>query len=80
MKIFLFTALCLLAIASIGKKIFNSAKRNLYKDHTAWSAKELKIKRNPSLTVNNNDNNNYLKIIADESKIYLEEQSEKEID
>ncbi len=40
----------------------------------AWSGKDIKIKYNSSKETSKG-NENYLKIIADESKIYLEDQS-----
>ena len=78
MLIFTLVSITILAIFLILKKVFQSAKRNLYKDQAAWSGKEINIKhiktkeRSASKT-----NKNYLKIIADESKFYLEDQSEQ---
>ena len=79
MKIFLLLFLIALAILFIGKNFFSSAKRNLFKDQAAWSGKDLKIKHRKSKDVKNIEkNNNYLKLIADESQIYLNDQSMKE--
>ena len=62
----------------ISRNIFYTAKRNLFKDQAAWSAKDINIKHNASKEISDSKrNNNYLNIIADESKIYLEDQ-EKE--
>ena len=45
----------------------------------AWSGKDIKINRkdinSDNRTSSNNIKNNYLKVIADESKIFLDEQS-----
>ena len=80
MKIFLL--LCILAITSslIGKKIFYTAKRNLFKDQEAWSGKDIKIRHSKSKkdTSELKRSNNFLEIIADESKIYLEDQTKKD--
>tara|TARA_B100001250_G_C19449912_1_gene635528 strand:- start:35 stop:274 length:240 start_codon:yes stop_codon:yes gene_type:complete len=79
MQIFLLLSLIFLAIFFIVKKIFYSAKRNLFKDQAAWSGKDIKIKYNQSKdSLESERNDNYLKIIADESKFYLEEQSKQD--
>tara|TARA_Y100001968_G_C19091230_1_gene587812 strand:+ start:436 stop:681 length:246 start_codon:yes stop_codon:yes gene_type:complete len=79
MKIFLLLALVIVCILFIGKTIFYSAKRNLFKDQAAWSGRDIKIKYTGSKGVSDSKGiYNYLKIIADESKIYLEDQSTKE--
>ena len=79
MKIFLFLFITIIAMVFIGRKFFYSAKRNLFKDQAAWSGKEIKIKYSNSKEVSEKkENDNYLKIIADESKIYLDDQSKKE--
>ena len=79
MKIFLFLSIVTIAIMFIGKKLFYSAKSNLFKDQAAWSGKDIKIKYSKSKgTAEAKRNNNYLNIIADESKIFLEDQSKKE--
>ena len=80
MKIFFLISI-IIAIIFLGRKAFYSAKRNLFKDQTAWSGKDIKIKYNDSMEItesNVNDNDNFLKIIADESKIYLDNQSKEE--
>ena len=78
MKIFLILSIFILAFIFIGKKVFYSVKRNLFKDQASWSNKDIIIKyRN---TKENNDSkgiDNYLKVIADESKVYLDEQSKE---
>tara|TARA_B100000700_G_C14703973_1_gene695837 strand:+ start:356 stop:598 length:243 start_codon:yes stop_codon:yes gene_type:complete len=79
MKIFLLIFIIIIALFFIGKKVFYSAKRNLFKDEAAWSGKDIKIKYNKSKEVKESrESNNYLKIIADESKIYLEEDANKD--
>ena len=61
------------------KKVFYSAKRNLFKDEAAWSGKDIKINHSTSKGIlKSKPGNNYLKIIADESKIYLEEEYKKD--
>ena len=61
------------------KKVFYSAKRNLFKDQAAWSAKDINIKYSKSKEIEESKaNDNYLKIIAEESKVYLENQSQQE--
>ena len=79
MRIFLLLSIFILAILLISKKFFYSAKRNLFKDQAAWSGKDIKIKYSKSTgNIDSKGNDNYLKIIADESKIFLEDQSSKE--
>tara|TARA_Y100001968_G_C19228284_1_gene653179 strand:- start:439 stop:690 length:252 start_codon:yes stop_codon:yes gene_type:complete len=79
MNIFIFIALIIIALLLIGKNLFYSAKRNLFKDQAAWSGKDIKIKYNKDREISNSKggNNNYLKIIAKESKIFLEEESDQ---
>ena len=81
MKIFFLISIIIIAIIFLGRKAFYSAKRNLFKDQAAWSGKDIKIKYNNSMEMiesNDNDNDNFLKIIADESKMYLDNQSKEE--
>tara|TARA_Y100001968_G_scaffold317071_1_gene345639 strand:+ start:165 stop:413 length:249 start_codon:yes stop_codon:yes gene_type:complete len=79
MTIFLFLSLVTIAILIIlGKNFFNSAKRSLFKDQAAWSGNELKIKHKEATKVSqSNQKDNYLERIANESKVYLEEESKK---
>ncbi len=68
-------------ILFIARKIFNSAKRNLFKDQAAWSGRDIKIKYNNKKEFSESDeNSNFLKIIADESETYLEDESKKKED
>tara|TARA_B100000214_G_C23483184_1_gene408069 strand:- start:112 stop:357 length:246 start_codon:yes stop_codon:yes gene_type:complete len=79
MRILLLLTIFILAILFIGKKFFYAAKRNLFKDQSAWSGKDIKITYSKSKEMTaSKEVDNYLKIIADESKIYLEDQSGKE--
>ena len=79
MRILLLLTLFILAISFIGKRFFYSAKRNLFKDQSAWSGKDIIIKhRNPEKMPVQKGIDNYLKIIADESKTYLENESRRD--
>ena len=81
MKIFLLIATIIVAIFFIGRNFIYFAKRNLFKNQAAWSGKDFEIKYSSSRKISElNRSDNYLKMIADESKIYLEDQSEKEND
>ena len=81
MKIFFLLFITIIAVVLIVRKFFYSAKRSLFKDQAAWSGKDIKIKYSDSNEVSNaNGNDNYLKMIADESKIYLDDQSKKDED
>ena len=81
MKISILILMTILSIVLIFKKVVNSAKRNLFKDQAAWSGKDIKIKhRTSGEDSKSKENDNYLKIIADESEIYLEDQSLREED
>ena len=76
MRIFLLLSLIILTIFFVFKKVFYSAKRNLFKDQAAWSGKDLNIKYSKSNQISESkENDNYLKIIAEEAKVYLEDQS-----
>ena len=79
MKILLVFIPVIIAIFFFGKRIFHSAKKNLFKDQTAWSGKDIQIKYSDSREVTNSEGNkNYLKVIADESEVFLEEQYKRE--
>ena len=80
MKIFTLL-LIIIGIYLICRDFISSAKRNLFKDQAAWSGKDIKIKYNTSKEVSKSkNNNNYLNMIAEESKSYLEDQSKKKED
>ena len=75
MKIFLLFSLALIAFLYICRKVLSATKRNLFKDQAAWSGKDIKIKYNSSKeALKSKGNKNYLKLIAEESNIYLEDQ------
>ena len=79
MKIFLILSIITLVLFFLSNKVFYSAKINLFKNQAAWSGNDIKIKYSNSKGIlKSNRSDNYLKIIADESKIYLEDQSKKE--
>ena len=79
MKIFLLLSLIILTIFFVCKRVFYSAKRNLFKDQAEWFSKDINIKYSKSKESSTSDkHDNYLKIIADESKFYLEEQSNQD--
>ena len=79
MRIFLLLSLIILTIFFICKRVFYSAKRNLFKDQAEWFSKDIKIKYTKYKENSTSDkHDNYLKIIADESKLYLEEQSNQD--
>ena len=79
MKIFLLFTAITIAIILISRDFIYSAKKNLFKDQAAWSGKDIKIKYSNSKNISESQGiENYLKIIADESKIYLEDQSKKD--
>ena len=81
MKIFLIFSILIISVLLISRNLFSSAKRNLFKDQAAWSGKDIKIKHSSSKEVSKSkENDNYLKMIANESKIYLEEQSKEKED
>ena len=78
MKIFLLFSIGLIAFFYICRKVISAAKRNLFKDQAAWSGKDIKIKYSSSKeAIESKGNENYLKIIAEESNIYLEDQYKK---
>ena len=78
MKIFLLLSIIIIAMYLLGKEVFYAVKRNLFKDQAAWSGKDIKIKYSSSKEdLESKGNKNYLKIIAEESNIYLEDQYNK---
>ena len=79
MKILILFSIFIIASLLIGRKFFNSAKRNLFKDQSAWSGKDIKIKYSDAKEISSSkETDNYLNIIADEAKIYLEDTSMNE--
>ena len=76
MRIFLVLTTIIFVIYFIFKNFFYVAKRNLFKDQATWSGKDINIKYSKSKEGSESKaNDNYLKIIADESKVFLEDQS-----
>ena len=81
MKIFILFSIIIITILLIGRDFIYSAKRNLFKDQAAWSGKDIKIKYNTSREVSDSkESNNFLTMIANESKNYLENQSNRNED
>ena len=81
MKIFILFSIVIITILLIGRDFIYSAKRNLFKDQAAWSGKDIKIKYNTSREVSDSkESNNFLTMIANESKNYLENQSNRNED
>tara|TARA_B100000579_G_C22713288_1_gene795653 strand:+ start:184 stop:429 length:246 start_codon:yes stop_codon:yes gene_type:complete len=79
MKILLLFLLIIIVIFFIGKNLIHLAKRNLFKDQAAWSGKDIKIKYRNALELSKAEkSNNYLKMIAKESKSYLDDQLKKD--
>ncbi len=81
MSIILLVSILVLTFYIVFKNFFYLAKKNLFKDQAAWSGKDINIKYNKSNEVSaSKGNDNYLKVIAEESKFYLENQSRQEDD
>ena len=81
MKIFFIFSIVIIVIFLIGRDLIYAAKRNLLKDQAAWSGKDIKIKYKSSKKISDSTNNdNYLKIIAEESEVYLEDQAKEKED
>ncbi len=79
MKIFLIFSIIIIGTFFVVKNVLYSAKKNLFKDQESWSGKDIKIKYSKSIKNSESQrNDNYLKIIADESKLYLEDKSNQE--
>ena len=79
MLIFLISLISVIIILFVAKRAFNSAKRNLFKDQAAWSGKEIKIKHKSAKEVTNSKNDeNYLRIISEESTKFLEEEEKED--
>ena len=79
MKIIILIFIIIISILYIGKNFFYLAKRNLFRDQAAWSGKDIKINYRKLKEVSESKrSDNYLKVIAEESKIYLEDQDLKE--
>ena len=78
MKIFFLLSIIIIAIVFLGRKFIYSAKRSLFKDQAAWSGKDIVIKYNNKREVlESEESDNFLKMIADEAKNYLDDQSKE---
>ena len=76
MVIILLFSIGIATIVIFGKIFFSSAKKNLFKDHAAWSGRDIKLNyRKASEGIETNKKDNFLKMIAEQSDLYLEEQS-----
>ena len=76
---FLLIIIIIIAMLFIGRKFFYSAKRSLFKDQAAWSGKDITIKYNSNREVaESGESDNFLKMIAEESKTYLDDESQEE--
>tara|TARA_B100000214_G_C23842598_1_gene569528 strand:- start:347 stop:592 length:246 start_codon:yes stop_codon:yes gene_type:complete len=81
MKIFFIIILITIAILLIVRNLIYSAKRNLLKGQAAWSGKDIKIKYTGSNDFSESkESDNFLKMIAEESEIYLEDESQRKED
>jgi len=81
MRIFILFSIVIIAIYFIFKNFYYSAKRDLFKNQAAWSGKDLNIKYSKSKEISESKEiDNYLKIIAEESKVYLEDQRGQELE
>ena len=76
MQIIIIFTITIIAISLIIRNFIYFAKKNLFKNQSAWSGKDMKIKyTNTRKDSQSKENDNYLKMIADESRIYLDDQS-----
>ena len=79
MQLLILVSFIILFFFIISKRAISFLKSNLVKDQRTWSGKDIKINRkdiNPNnRSSSSNTKNNYLELIAEESKIFLDEQS-----
>ncbi len=79
MQLLIIISLIIVFLFIVSRKVISLFKVNLVSNQRAWSGKDIKINRkdlNPNNSItSNNKKNNYLEVIADESKIFLDEQS-----
>ena len=79
MKLSIIISLIIVFLFFILKKAVSLFKLNLIRDQRAWSAKDIKINHKDINKNNSNSSsnikNNYLNVIAEESKNFLDEQS-----
>ena len=77
MQIIILFTITIIVIFIIGRNFIYFAKKNLFKNQSAWSGKDIKIKYSEIRKESQSkEKDNYLKMIADESKNYLDDQSE----
>ena len=80
MQLLILISLIIVFLFIFAKKAISFFKLNLVRDQRAWSGKDIKINRKnlsfDNITSPDKIKNNYLKVIAEESKIFLDEQSE----
>ena len=79
MQLLIIVSLIILFLFVVLKKAISFFKENLVKGQRSWSGKDIKINykdlKTKNRTSSDNIKNNYLEVIADESKIFLDEQS-----
>ncbi len=79
MQLLILVSFIILFLFIISKRAISFLKSNLVKDQRAWSGKDIKINHKDlngnSITSSNTIKNNYLQVIAEQSKTFLDEQS-----
>ena len=79
MQLLIFFSLIIVFLFIVSRKAISFFRLNFVRDQRAWSGQDIKINRKDLTGVNstssNTIKNNYSEIIADESKVFLEEQS-----
>ena len=79
MKLLIVVSLIIVFLFTVLEKAITYFKSNLFRDHRAWSGKDIKINRQDlnadKRNLSSNIKTNYLNVIAEESKIFLDKQS-----
>ena len=79
MQLLILVSLIIAFLFIVLKKAISFFKLNLFRDQRVWSAKDIKIDHKDfngnNSTSSNKIKNNYLKVIAEESKTFLDEHS-----
>ncbi len=79
MQLLILVSLIIVFLFIILNKALTYFTRNLVRDQRTWSGKDININRKDpngdNYTSSNKTNNNYLNVIAEESKTFLDEQS-----
>ncbi len=79
MQLLILVSLIIVFLLIFLRKAISFFKSNLIRDQRSWSGKDIKINRKDfngeNRSSSDNKKNNYLKVIAEESKIFLDEQS-----